>query len=91
MRRVEEILSNEVESRSADEEQSIAPAAGALKSKRLTFAWLDGEAQKVNICVCLFKCYFIMHALGNNIDSTIYSVCYYVVVNLKTSKISTAW
>ncbi|XP_034216106.1 uncharacterized protein LOC117627906 isoform X3 [Prunus dulcis] len=46
MHRVEEILSNEVESRSADEEQSIAPAAGALKSKRLTFAWLDGEAQK---------------------------------------------
>lgn len=54
MRRVEEILSNEVESRSADEEQSIAPAAGALKSKRLTFAWLDGEAQKVNICVFVF-------------------------------------
>ncbi|KAI5330087.1 hypothetical protein L3X38_029484 [Prunus dulcis] len=51
MRRVEEILSNEVESRSADEEQSIAPAAGALKSKRLTFAWLDGEAQKK---YCLF-------------------------------------
>ncbi|XP_008239918.1 PREDICTED: uncharacterized protein LOC103338485 [Prunus mume] len=51
MRRVDEILSNEVESRSADEEQSIAPAAGALKSKRLTFAWLDGEAQKK---YCLF-------------------------------------
>ncbi|XP_034216105.1 uncharacterized protein LOC117627906 isoform X2 [Prunus dulcis] len=51
MHRVEEILSNEVESRSADEEQSIAPAAGALKSKRLTFAWLDGEAQKK---YCLF-------------------------------------
>ncbi|KAM0982684.1 hypothetical protein ACFX2I_015546 [Malus domestica] len=49
--RVEEKLSNEVETRSADEEQSIAPAAGASKSKRLTFAWLDGEAQKK---YCLF-------------------------------------
>ncbi|CAN6578136.1 unnamed protein product [Malus baccata var. baccata] len=51
IRRVQEKLSNEVESRSADEEQSIAPAAEALKSKRLTFAWLDGEAQKK---YCLF-------------------------------------
>ncbi|CAN6585143.1 unnamed protein product [Malus baccata var. baccata] len=49
--RVEEKLSNEIETRSADEEQSIAPAAGACKSKRLTFAWLDGEVQKK---YCLF-------------------------------------
>ncbi|KAK9926039.1 hypothetical protein M0R45_023293 [Rubus argutus] len=51
VRRVQEILSNEVESIPADEEQSTAPAAHALKSKRLTFAWLDGEAQKK---YCLF-------------------------------------
>ena len=51
MRRVQETLSNEVESVPADEEPYTAPAARALESKRLTFAWLDGEAQKVDICL----------------------------------------
>lgn len=62
MRRVQEILSNEVESIPADEEQSTAPAVHALKSKRLTFAWLDGEAQKVHIC-CVFIFLTIMPGL----------------------------
>ncbi|KAL6183072.1 hypothetical protein ACLB2K_044483 [Fragaria x ananassa] len=55
MRRVQENLSNEVESVPADEEPYTAPAAHALKSKRLTFAWLDGEAQKK-------YCQFFLHS-----------------------------
>lgn len=69
MRRVEEILSNEVESRSADEEQSIAPAAVALKSKRLTFAWLDGEAQK-KYCLFFLQSETSHEACGERTDMT---------------------
>ncbi|POO01965.1 hypothetical protein TorRG33x02_022570 [Trema orientale] len=48
IRRVQEILSRDIESR---DDQPMAPASVALKSKRLTFAWLEGEAQKR---YCLF-------------------------------------
>lgn len=48
MRRVQKLLSNDSESKAADKEESVSPAAVALTTKRLTFAWLDGEAQKVS-------------------------------------------
>ncbi|KAK4437043.1 hypothetical protein Salat_0038200 [Sesamum alatum] len=45
MRRVQDKLSNDGKTDVADQEPMSAPAALALKQKRLTFAWLDGEAQ----------------------------------------------
>lgn len=48
MRRVQELLSNDSELKTADKDESFTPAAVALTNKRLTFAWLDGEAQKVS-------------------------------------------
>ncbi|GJW07253.1 hypothetical protein Tco_1569676, partial [Tanacetum coccineum] len=45
MRRVQEILSNDGDADQLDL-QTVTPAAVALKEKRLTFAWVDGEAQK---------------------------------------------
>ncbi|PWA69856.1 DNAJ heat shock N-terminal domain-containing protein [Artemisia annua] len=50
MRRVQEILSNDADSDQLDL-QTATSAAVALKEKRLTFAWVDGEAQKR---FCLF-------------------------------------
>lgn len=44
IRRVQETLSRDTESSAVD--SSIEPASVALKSKRLTFSWLDGEAEK---------------------------------------------
>ncbi|KAJ8536272.1 hypothetical protein K7X08_034673 [Anisodus acutangulus] len=46
MRRVQETLSNDEELTAVDQDPSSAPALIALKQKRLTFTWLDGEAQK---------------------------------------------
>ncbi|KAF9623693.1 hypothetical protein IFM89_003838 [Coptis chinensis] len=45
MRRVQNIL-NEGELTANDIDTTLLPAAVALKEKRLTFTWLDGEAQK---------------------------------------------
>ncbi|KAG6743093.1 hypothetical protein POTOM_054039 [Populus tomentosa] len=45
MRRIQERLSIDSESSEADEEQPLA-LTGAFKGKRLTFTWLDGEAQE---------------------------------------------
>ncbi|KAK3042764.1 hypothetical protein RJ639_000822, partial [Escallonia herrerae] len=53
MRRVQEILSNDVDS--IDQDPSSAPSAIALKEKRLTFTWLDGEAQNR-------YCFFYIHS-----------------------------
>ncbi|XP_002514733.2 uncharacterized protein LOC8263406 [Ricinus communis] len=50
MRRVEELLLNDGEPSVVDKDQSSLLAT-ALKNKRLTFAWLDGEAQQK---YCLF-------------------------------------
>lgn len=47
MCRVQEILSNDVELDANSEDTSL-PAAVALKRKRLTFTWLNGETQKVS-------------------------------------------
>ncbi|KAJ8553677.1 hypothetical protein K7X08_024355 [Anisodus acutangulus] len=47
MRRVQETLSNDGELTAVDQDPSSAPALLALKQKRLTFTWLDGEAQKI--------------------------------------------
>jgi hypothetical protein len=55
MRRVQELLSNDSELKAADEDESFTPAAVALTSKRLTFAWLDGEAQKVSFFFSMMK------------------------------------
>ncbi|KAE8124010.1 hypothetical protein FH972_018922 [Carpinus fangiana] len=66
MRRVQELLSNDSELKAADEDESFTPAAVALTSKRLTFAWLDGEAQKS-------FCFFCLHSdVGSE---TIYETC----------------
>ncbi|MCD7466039.1 hypothetical protein HAX54_002363 [Datura stramonium] len=46
MRRVQETLSNDGELTGEDQDLSSAPALFALNQKRLTFTWLDGEAQK---------------------------------------------
>ncbi|KAM3380750.1 hypothetical protein P3S68_006323 [Capsicum galapagoense] len=46
MRRVQETLSKDGELTAVDQDLSSAPALLALKQKRLTFTWLDGEAQK---------------------------------------------
>ncbi|KAK6123167.1 hypothetical protein DH2020_043069 [Rehmannia glutinosa] len=46
MRRVQEKLTNNGELDTDDQEPMSASAALALKQKRLTFAWLDGEAQQ---------------------------------------------
>uniref|UniRef100_A0A803R088 J domain-containing protein n=1 Tax=Cannabis sativa TaxID=3483 RepID=A0A803R088_CANSA len=43
IRRVQELLSSDIES---SEDQTTAPALGAIRSKRLTFTWLEGETQK---------------------------------------------
>lgn len=48
VRRVQETLSNDGELTAVDQDPSSAPALLALKQKRLTFTWLDGEAQKVS-------------------------------------------
>lgn len=47
MRRVKDTLTSDSGIYGADEGPSISPAVFALKSKRLSFTWLDGEAQKV--------------------------------------------
>lgn len=47
MRSIQEKLSNDGELDAVDLEPISAPAVSALKQKRLTLAWLDGEAQKV--------------------------------------------
>lgn len=46
VRRVQETLSNDEELNSSDPDSSSSAAALALKQKRLTFTWLDGEAQQ---------------------------------------------
>ncbi|CAE5957876.1 unnamed protein product [Arabidopsis arenosa] len=45
MCRVQDALSKYEESDEASKDPSITPAASAHKTKRLSFAWLDGEAQ----------------------------------------------
>ncbi|KAK6117916.1 hypothetical protein DH2020_048321 [Rehmannia glutinosa] len=49
MRRVQEKLTNNGELDIDDQEPMSASAALALKQKRLTFAWLDGEAQQNDV------------------------------------------
>ncbi|XP_043725333.1 dnaJ homolog subfamily C member 16 isoform X3 [Telopea speciosissima] len=55
MRRVQDMLRNDVKSTAANNDlfTSSIPAAEALKKKRLTFTWLDGEEQKVKILFLL--------------------------------------
>ncbi|KAJ8772994.1 hypothetical protein K2173_028171 [Erythroxylum novogranatense] len=60
MRRVQELLTNENSSAADDDESKLL--ASVLKSKRLTFAWLDGEAQHK-------YCFFYLHS------ETIYDTC----------------
>ncbi|XP_050376498.1 uncharacterized protein LOC126793909 [Argentina anserina] len=67
MCRVQDTLSNEVES--ADEEPDTAPAAHALKSKRLTFAWLDGEVQK-KYCLFFLQSETSYETCGSRTDMT---------------------
>jgi hypothetical protein len=67
MRRVQELLSNDSELKTADKDESFTPAAVALTSKRLTFAWLDGEAQKVSFFFFFFN-YYIKHAVDQKLS-----------------------
>ncbi|CAA2963239.1 dnaJ homolog subfamily C member 16 [Olea europaea subsp. europaea] len=55
MRSIQEKLSNDGELDAVDLEPISAPAVSALKQKRLTLAWLDGEAQKS-------YCFFHIHS-----------------------------
>ncbi|XP_043725331.1 uncharacterized protein LOC122671912 isoform X2 [Telopea speciosissima] len=57
MRRVQDMLRNDVKSTAANNDlfTSSIPAAEALKKKRLTFTWLDGEEQKK-------YCFFYLHS-----------------------------
>lgn len=58
MRRIQELLSNDGELNATDKDQSLL--AIALKNKRMTFAWLDGESQQVSF-VILFNMPFVLH------------------------------
>ncbi|KDO55520.1 hypothetical protein CISIN_1g0053742mg, partial [Citrus sinensis] len=64
IRRVQETLLSDDESNAADTDQSLAPAAVAFRNKRLTFAWLDGEAQDVSfiMLISLFYVDFFLHS-----------------------------
>ncbi|KAL3640559.1 hypothetical protein CASFOL_015527 [Castilleja foliolosa] len=55
MRSVQETLKNNGGLDTVDEEPMSSPAALALKQKRLSFAWLDGEAQQR-------YCFFNIHS-----------------------------
>lgn len=75
MRRVQELLSTDGLLHSIDQDQPPAPAAVALKEKRLTFTWLDGEAQQVSASFCmsvsllqlimLFNSHYVLNGLVN--------------------------
>ncbi|PSS07931.1 DnaJ subfamily C member 10 like [Actinidia chinensis var. chinensis] len=58
VRRVQEILSNDDKLHTIDEDQPSAPSIVALKEKRLTFTWLDGEAQQR-------YCFFIIQTMNS--------------------------
>ncbi|KAJ0048281.1 hypothetical protein Pint_16146 [Pistacia integerrima] len=55
VRRVQEILSSDGGSDAAEADQSLAPSINAFRNKRLTFAWLDGEAQERYCSFYLFS------------------------------------
>ncbi|KAF8399510.1 hypothetical protein HHK36_015377 [Tetracentron sinense] len=55
IRRIQDILSSNGKLNSADNDHFQAPAVDALKEKRLTFTWLDGEAQNK-------YCFFYLHS-----------------------------
>lgn len=55
MRRVQEMLLNDDEVDAAAKDEWFAPSAIVLKEKRLTFTWLEGEAQKK-------LCFFYLHS-----------------------------
>lgn len=53
VRSIQEKLSTNDVLHSVDQDQPPAPPAVALKEKRLTFTWLDGEAQQVSASSCM--------------------------------------
>ncbi|KAI8543321.1 hypothetical protein RHMOL_Rhmol08G0207600 [Rhododendron molle] len=58
VRSIQEILSTNDVLHSVDQDQPPAPPAVALKEKRLTFTWLDGEAQQK-------YCFFIIQTASS--------------------------
>lgn len=63
MRKAQRTLAGNVDTDSAESTSFPASAAGvAQKENRLTFAWLDGEAQKVGWCFYHFSLYFVVSA-----------------------------
>lgn len=56
MYRVQEKLSSYNEPNAVGNDESMATAAIALEKKRLTFVWLDGEAQQVSPSYPLPSC-----------------------------------
>lgn len=63
MRRIQEVLSSDDVLIGADGDKESALSATALKEKRLTFTWLEGEAQKVSLVyVVLTRYLFITHS-----------------------------
>lgn len=71
MCRVQDALSNHEESEEASKDPSIDPAASAHKSKRLSFAWLDGEIQNVSIMArTLFESVMFPESIRMSLDLT---------------------
>ncbi|WMV21783.1 hypothetical protein MTR67_015168 [Solanum verrucosum] len=61
--RIQETLSNDRDLTAVDQDLPSAPALLALKQKRLTFTWLDGEAQKANsFSVLQSYCFFYINS-----------------------------
>ena len=68
MCRVQETLSKHSEVDPSSENQALASAVEAFKRKRLTFAWLDGEKQKVVLFFRLFDLCFLLFVVLKKIS-----------------------
>lgn len=54
------MLSSDGELSSVDSEESSIHAAVALKDKRLTFTWLNGESQEVSLSLFVYSHFVFM-------------------------------
>jgi len=60
MCRVQETFFKHSQVDASSDNQSLTPAVDAFKRRRLTFAWLDGEKQKVIVFFHLNDLYFCL-------------------------------
>ncbi|GAB2289674.1 hypothetical protein Dimus_023981 [Dionaea muscipula] len=63
LRRIQGILASDSELEEADVGAVAAPSVTALKERRLSFAWMDGEVQK-NLCVFYIGAEFGVESCG---------------------------